>query len=538
MLSQGRRTDGRAASGGNSFTTPATPPITVHDDVPNSPVWHRTFLRMLTIGPPGDSHENQPDVNSCRGDYAGQMPQRALRDRLIDLEVPSEDLARGRALRKTAPRRSLAQLTPSTRTATEILVAQNADRLKELVPLRFARMLADPFSFYRGSAAVMAADLAASPSSGIEVMCCGDAHVSNFGLYAAPHRSIVFDLNDFDEAAVAPAEWDVKRLITSAIIGGRHAKYPGKAIRRCVEEALSGYQTSLEAMLEEMNVLDRYYLRVEPEHYTGTMSKGLQAVIQKTISRARTRTSERVFKQIMEIGVDGTPRLREAPPVLQHVEEDVEAPLIESVQEYLAAVPADVALLLSHFRVTDIALRVVGVGSVGTRCYLVILVGPNGTPLIMQIKEATRSVLDEYGGWPQPDALTAAVEAKGQGVRVIDGQLILQAMSDVFLGTTRKDGRDYYVRQFHDMKGSIDTEGMSASIFSEYVLACAVLLARAHAQSANASILRGYVGTSSAVHDAVADWAYAYADKSLDDFHQLRAAARAGDIEVADDAAR
>ena len=367
-------------------------------------------------------------------------------------------------------------------------------------------MLADPFSFYRGSAAVMAADLAASPSSGIEIMCCGDAHVSNFGLYAAPHRSIVFDLNDFDEAAVAPGEWDVKRLITSAIIGGRHVGYPAKAIRRCVEQAVVGYQTGLEAMLEEMDVLDRYYLRVEPEHYTGKISKGLQAVIQKTISRARTRTSARVFKQIMEIGPDGTPRLREAPPVLQHVDEDVEAPLMESIQEYLTAVPADVALLLSHFRVTDLALRVVGVGSVGTRCYLVILVGPNDTPLILQIKEATRSVLEEYGGWGQPNSLTAAVEAKGQGVRVIDGQLILQAMSDVFLGTTRKDGRDYYVRQFHDMKGSIDTEGMSASTFGEYVRACAVLLARAHAQSANASILRGYVGTSSAVHSAVADW--------------------------------
>ncbi|MGD1111317.1 MAG: DUF2252 domain-containing protein [Mycobacterium sp.] len=466
------------------------------------------------------------------------MPQRVLRDRLIELEVPGADQARGRALRKTAPRRSLAQLTPSTRTATEILVDQNAGRLTELVPLRFARMLADPFSFYRGSAAVMAADLAASPSSGIEIMCCGDAHVSNFGLYAAPHRSIVFDLNDFDEAAVAPAEWDVKRLITSAIIGGRHAGYADKAIRRCVEEAVAGYQTSLEAMLEEMNVLDRYYLRVEPEHYTGTVSKGLQAVIQKTISRARTRTSARVFKQITEIGPDGTPRLREAPPVLQHVDEDIEALLVESIQEYLSAVPADVALLLSHFRVTDVALRVVGVGSVGTRCYLVILVGPNGTPLILQIKEATRSVLDEYGGWPQPGTLTAAVEAGGQGVRVIDGQLILQAMSDVFLGTTRKDGRDYYVRQFHDMKGSIDTEGMSAATFGDYTVACAVLLARAHSQSANASILRGYVGTSAAVHDAVAEWSYAYADKSLDDFHQLRAAAKAGEIEVADDPVR
>jgi uncharacterized protein (DUF2252 family) len=195
-------------------------------------------------------------------------------------------------------------------------------------------------------------------------------------------------------------------------------------------------------------------------------------------------------------------------------------------------------LLLSHFRVTDVALRVVGVGSVGTRCYLVILVGPNDTPMIMQIKEATRSVLEEYGGWRQPDTLTAAVEAKGHGVRVIDGQRILQAMSDVFLGATRKDGRDYYLRQFHDMKGSVDTEGMSPSTFHDYVIACAVLLARAHSQSANASILRGYGGTNDTVHDAVAAWSYEYADKSLDDFHQLRAAAAAGDIEVADDPAR
>ncbi|MDT5350719.1 MAG: hypothetical protein QOH91_4006 [Mycobacterium sp.] len=465
------------------------------------------------------------------------MPQRVLRERLIDLEVPSQDEARGRALRKTVPRRSLAQLTPSPRSATEILIAQNADRLTGLVSLRFARMLADPFSFYRGSAAVMAADLAASPSSGIEIMCCGDAHVSNFGVYAAPHRSIVFDLNDFDEAAVAPGEWDVKRLITSAIVGGRHAAYPAKAIRRCVEQTLAAYQSALEATLE-MDVLSRYYLRMEPERYTDKVSKDMRGVIRRTTARARTRTAARVFKQIMETGPDGTPRLREAPPVLQHVDEETEAPLIESICEYLAAVPADVALLLSHFRVTDIALRVVGVGSVGTRCYLVILVGPNGTPMILQIKEAARSVLEEYGGWPQPETLTGAIAEKGQGVRVVDGQRILQAMSDVFLGTTRKDGRDYYVRQFHDMKGTVETEGMSASTFSEYVTACAVLLARAHSQSANASILRGYVGTNDTLHNAVIEWSYAYADKSLDDFHQLRAAAAAGEVEVADDPAR
>ncbi|HTX96792.1 MAG TPA: DUF2252 domain-containing protein [Mycobacterium sp.] len=462
------------------------------------------------------------------------MPQRVLRERLIDLEDPSEDVARGRELRKTVPRRTLAQLTVSERSATEILVDQNAGRLPELVPLRFSRMLTDPFSFYRGSAAVMAADLAASPTSGIEVMCCGDAHVSNFGMYAAPDRSIIFDLNDFDEAAVAPAEWDVKRLITSAIIGARHAGYPADVIRHCVDQALAEYQKSLHTMLE-MNVLDRYYLRAEPERYTGEMSKGMQSVVQKTIAKARTRTSARLFKQITEVGPDGTPRLREDPPLLQHVDAPTEGPLVQSVLKYLAAVPPDVAVLLSHFRITDLALRVVGVGSVGTRAYLVILVGPNDTPLILQIKEAVRSVLDEYGGWRQPHTLAAAVAVKGQGVRVVDGQQILQAMSDVFLGTTRRDGHDYYVRQFHDMKGEIKTEGMSADTFSEYVSACAVLLARAHSQSANASLLRGYVGSSDVVRQAVAEWSYTYAYKSLDDFYQLQAAAAAGEIEVADE---
>jgi uncharacterized protein (DUF2252 family) len=494
---------------------------------------------MLMMRPLRHTLENQPEAKyKTVGDtYAEQMPQRVLRDRLVELEVPSEDVARGRALRKTAPRRALAHLIPAARTATEILVEQNADRLPELVPLRFARMLTDPFSFYRGSAAVMAADLATSPTSGIEVMCCGDAHISNFGMYAAPDRSMVFDLNDFDEAAVAPSEWDVKRLITSAIVGGRHAGYPAKDIRSCVQQALEGYRTSLHAMLD-MNVLDRYYLRMEPERYTGPVSKDMQGVIRRTISRARAQTSARVFKRIVETGPDGTPRLREAPPVLQHVAGETEDQLLESVAEYLAAVPPDVALLLSHFRVTDAALRVVGVGSVGTRSYLVIMVGPNSTPLVLQIKEATRSVLEEYGGRRQPDTLNDAVEVQGQGVRVVDGQQILQAMSDVFLGTTRKDGRDYYVRQFHDMKGTVETEGMSPSTFSEYVSACAVLLARAHSQSANASILRGYAGTSDILHEAVAEWCYAYADKSLDDFHQLRAAAAAGDIEVADDPAR
>ena len=207
----------------------------------------------------------------------------------------------------------------------------------------------------------------------------------------------------------------------------------------------------------------------------------------------------------------------------------------DSISDYVSTVPADVAVLLSHFRVTDLALRVVGVGSVGTRCYLAILTGPDGTPLVLQIKEANRSVLEEYGGIEQPRVLWGAVVGQGQGARVVYGQRILQGSSDVFLGTARNKGRDYYVRQFHDMKGTLDITGMSPSAFSEYVSACALLLARAHAQSVNASMLRGYVGNNATVRKAVIDWSYAYADKSLDDFHRLRAAAKTGEIDVADE---
>jgi uncharacterized protein (DUF2252 family) len=461
----------------------------------------------------------------------------SLRDRIIELEDPAADIARGRALRKDTPRTALAQLIPSARSATEILVEQNSCRLPEFVPLRFARMLTDPFAFYRGSAAVMAADLATSPTPGIDVVACGDAHLSNFGIYAGPHREPIFDLNDFDEAAFAPAEWDVKRLITSAIIGGRHAEYPRRVIDGIAADAMSAYRDGLHAMLA-MSALDRYYLRTEPEHLVGRGSRDMDRLIRRTVAQARKRTSARVFARIMEAGDDGTPRLREAPPVLQHVDTDLERDIVTAVMDYLCSVPIDVALLVSHFRITDVALRVVGVGSVGTRCYLAVLVGPAGEPLILQIKEAVRSVLDEYGECAQPADLHAAVSAFGQGRRVVNGQRILQALSDVFLGTVRIDGRDYYVRQFHDMKGSIETEGMAPRTFAEYVQACAVQLARAHAQSTNASILRGYVGRNDTAPRAIVDWSKAYADKALDDFHQLRAAARAGHIEVADDPAR
>jgi len=462
---------------------------------------------------------------------------RPLRERVIRVEDIDNDVARGRARRKVVPRRCLAHFMPTTRDPVEILVEQNRNRLRELVPLRFARMLSDPFSFYRGAAALMAADLADGPSSGVEVMCGGDAHLSNFGVYASPQRTLIFDLNDFDEAAVAPAEWDVKRLTTSAIIGGRQAGYPEKLVKRIAQNVVSTYRDGLLTMLD-MNLLDRYYLRLEPQRYVNEVSGNLGQVIAATARKAKTRTSARVYERIMEKGPDGQLRLRENPPLLQHVGIDDEAAVTAAFREYLTGVPADVAVLLSHFTLTDVALRVVGVGSVGTRCYLLILTGPDGTPLVLQVKEATSSVLEEYGRWQQPDVLATAERAMGHGLRVVDGQRILQAVSDVFLGSLRLDGRDYYVRQFQDMKGSFETEGMDPDAFGKYVGACAYALARGHAQSANGSMLRGYVGSGDVVAAAILEWAYAYADKNAYDFAKLQSAAKAGQIEVADDPMR
>ena len=462
---------------------------------------------------------------------------RPLRERMVAFENVDDDRARGRALRKAVPRGALAQLVPSTRDPVEILVEQNRKRAPDLVPLRFARMLTDPFSFYRGSAALMAADLADGPSSGVEVMCCGDAHLSNFGLYASPQRTLIFDLNDFDEASIAPAEWDVKRLVTSAIVGGRQGGYPEKTIRKIANTVVGSYRDGLRTMLD-MSVLERFYLRLEPQRYVNKARGGLGHVIADAARKAQTRTSSRVFERIMEVGPDGRFQLRESPPVLQHVEVKDEARLTDSFREYLTSVPADIATVLSHFQLTDIARRVVGVGSVGTRSYLLILTGPDGTPLILQVKEANRSVLEEYGRWPQTGTLFAAISALGQGIRVVGGQRILQAMSDVFLGTLRIGGRDYYVRQFQDMKGSVETAGLDPESFGEYAGACAYALARGHAQSANASLLRGYVGNGDAVGDAIVEWSYAYADKTVSDFEKLRAAAKAGEIEVAPDPLR
>lgn len=452
--------------------------------------------------------------------------------------IPAAEMReRGRALRKDAPRRSLGELTRSTRSALEILQAQCSSRIEDLVPLRYARMLTDPFAFYRGSAAVMAADLAASPASGIEGLSCGDAHIGNFGLYASPARDLVFDVNDFDEAGYAPWEWDLKRLVTSAVVGARHAGHSSHRTEEIARDAVWAYLRALTDLLES-DALTRFYRQNHPEDIAHTLRAKDARVLEKAIDSATKRTSARVFKKITEKGPDGTLRLREDPPILEHLHDRPKEQAEELVRNYLRTTSPAIALLLSQFRLVDVVRRVVGVGSVGTRCYLAILLGPSNEPLILQLKQAEPSVLVADGGRALPPLLSTVVAERGEGARVVAVQRILQATSDPFLGSMQADGADLYVRQFQDMKGSLDIRSMPPKTLGRYVEACAGQLARAHAQTRRAYEIAGYAGGGGPIVGAITRWALAYADVNAHDFQEVTAAANAGAIEVAPDPLR
>jgi len=437
--------------------------------------------------------------------------------------------AEGRALRRATGRRALAQLTVTDRDPVAHLRDQHTVRLPQLVGLRLQRMLADPFAFYRGTAGLMAMDHAASPHSGILVASCGDAHLSNFGFFASPERRLVFDLNDFDEAAVAPWEWDVKRLLASAVIGGRHAGYDEDAVQRVCLSAFGSYASTLRS-LAELSASERYFMHLSTRFARRQLSAGGRRALRTAIDAAEKRTGARAVRRTTERGEDGHLRFIDRPPTMQRIAlEDIAPPATTTrsmagmttaslFDEYRATVDIDLDLVLAQYEVRDLALRVVGVGSVGTRCFLLLLEGADGDALVLQVKEAGASVLNQYGGIPQTDALSHGVEAGGQGYRVVGLQKVLQAASDPFLGYLRGAGRDYYVRQFHDMKGSIELEGLAFDAFADYVIACAVVLGRAHAQSPTAAQVVGYIGRPDTAGQALVDWSAAYADQALRDF--------------------
>ncbi|HEY4226213.1 MAG TPA: DUF2252 domain-containing protein [Pseudolysinimonas sp.] len=440
------------------------------------------------------------------------VPQKSQPTPLDVRSVPSAAgaTAAGVAARARVPRTSLADYRRSDRSATLLVEAQNADRVPELVPIRMQRMSADPFSFFRGSAAVMAGDLGRESSSGIEVISCGDAHVGNFGLFASPLRTLVFDLNDFDEAAIAPWEWDVKRLVTSAIIGARQAGFPEAAARKAGRAAAAAYRTGLAEMMR-IGVADRYYSRVDTDVISGAMDTAGQRILQKTIREARRRTSAHFVKKSTELAADGHRIFVDDPPVLSHVvDDDDRVDIDELFREYRRTVSPDVAVLLEQYQVSDAARRISGVGSVGTRSFVVLLTDPLGQALVLQVKQASASVLQSHGGLGTPTG--------HEGRRVVDHQRVLQAVSDVFLGHVRFGGRDFYVRQFRDMKTSVSIPSLTPAQFVSYAGGCAIVLARAHAQSPRAAEVSGYLGSSSKADDALLTWGLAYAEQAADDY--------------------
>jgi uncharacterized protein (DUF2252 family) len=431
----------------------------------------------------------------------------------------------GRAIRARLPRSAHAEWSPgSRRDPLERLEAESRHRIPGLVPLRWARMAASPFSFYRGAAGVMAADLAATAVTGVDVQVCGDAHLLNFGLYASPERTLMFDLNDFDETLRGPWEWDLKRLATSAVIAARSAGLGRDDAGYAAEEAVRRYRDAM-TRLAAMSVLDSWYLCIEAA--SAARNRTLRRATRRASSRASSRDHLHAFSRLTEI-VDGRPRLRDRPPLVVRLEDFLPAEQVAAMPEaidrhhegYLETLRPDHRLLMEHYRIVDVALKVVGTGSVGTRCYVALLEGANGHPLLMQGKEAHPSVLAPF---------VDRAEECHQGERVVSGQRILQSASDALLGwSTGLDGRHFYWRQLWDNKGAYDVEALGPSELAEYAGLCGTCLAQAHARSGDAALISGYMGTTPKLDRAITRFAQAYADQNEQDHAELVDAVHAG----------
>ncbi|WP_295012101.1 DUF2252 domain-containing protein [uncultured Microbacterium sp.] len=425
-------------------------------------------------------------------------------------------IAAGRAARQRTPRTALAEIATDARDPLGILARQDETRLQDLVPLRAERMAADPFAFYRGTAAIMAADLARAPHTGILVPSCGDAHIGNFGFFASPQRTLLFDLNDFDEAAWTPWDWDLKRLVASVVIGARETR--GAAVADdAARRSVLAYCRALQAAVHR-DPLRRYFAHFDPAAVLDGLDATSRQELQAAITAAEKRTGRRAVRKLTVAGDDGHPRFIEQPPVMTHVGADIHAIGDHAFGRYAASANVDIQLLLQQYRLRDIARRVVGVGSVGTRCYLAMLGTPDAEPMILQVKEAGRSVLAAYGGIAQPAEMQRRIAEGGEGARVVAMQRVLQAFSDPFLGHIRGVEQSYYVRQFHDMKGAIDTDVVEDEGYREYAVACAITLARAHAQAPSAAEVAGYAGKGVQLATVLVEWANAYADLAADDY--------------------
>jgi len=442
----------------------------------------------------------------------------------------------GRQRRESVPLAAHAELvTPTDRaSARSILQAQDADRLQDLVPIRYGRMLATPFTFLRGSAAVMAADLAAGPRTDLHVQLCGDAHLSNFGLFSSPERRLVFDVNDFDETLPGPFEWDVKRLASSVVVAGRNNGLDAKSNRRIVRASTAAYRRAM-TLASAKDPQERFYFKIDFDQLTDELgkSKDDRKRIDKTRKKAARKNSLGAFAKLTDI-VDGRRIIVSNPPLIVALtddERDSEMSLVEAFfDDYRATLYGDRRQLLDQYSLSDLARKVVGVGSVGTRCLIALFESGDGQPLFLQIKEATASVLEAH---LEPSGFDQA------GQRVVDGQRIIQATPDALLGYARFERKnqtlDFYVRQLWDGKASAEVETMTTEILQRYAETCGVALARAHARSGDAAMIDGYLGDDDTFDRAIAAFAEAYADRTERDYAELTADVDAGLIEVVRD---
>jgi uncharacterized protein (DUF2252 family) len=452
-----------------------------------------------------------------------------------------ERAAAGKASRSNVPRSSHADWEPSRerRPPEDVLLEQAAARVAELVPIRHGRMLASPFAFFRGAAALMAADLAATPRSGLPVQLCGDAHLSNFGGFASPDRELVFDINDFDETVRGPWEWDVKRLAASIAIAGRELSLGPAARRAAVEAAVRSYREAMRRFATLRN-LALWYARLDVarvlSHVGDRVTPEERKAFKRRVAGARAKDHLQAMSKLAQ-RVDGEPRIVSRAPRIVPVEELFPAAATEDVEEqmrsllraYRRSLPVDRRRLLEGYRYRHMARRVGGVGSVGTRTWIVLLTGRDGDdPLFLQVKQAGPSVLEPYAGRDP---------ARNHGQRVVQGQRLMQVDSDIFLGWLRATWtddtpRDYYVRQLWDWKLGAEVELMSPARLTVFGTLCGWTLARAHARSGDRVAIAAYLGSGKAFDRAIAAFAEAYADQNERDHAALEEAARAGRIEA------
>jgi len=460
---------------------------------------------------------------------------------------PAERVERGRTARAQVPRESHAMFErqPDRPDPLSLLAAQAATRVNELVPIRWGRMMASPFSYYRGAALPMASDLADTPVSGLPVQACGDAHLSNFGIFGSAERRLVFDVNDFDETLPGPWEWDVKRLAASMEVSARESGFGGKDRRQIVAATVARYRLAMREFAQMPN-LAVWYAHADMDQllaqFNSQLKKRQRKLVSKGLAKARTRDSMQEVAKLTQV-VDGKPRIIADPPLLVPIDDLLprqtdrkafEAQITDLLAKYRRTLETDRRYLLDEFEFGDMARKVVGVGSVGTRCWIVLMLGRDeNDPLFLQVKEAEESVLSHFVG---------ASKYANQGQRVAAGQRLMQASSDIFLGWQRieagLDGqqRDFYVRQLRDWKFSIDVQAMVPHGLQMYGALCGWTLARAHARSGDRIAIAAYLGGSDVFDQAITRFAEAYADQNERDYQSLVRAVADGRIVAERDA--